>query len=428
METIFALATAPGRAGVAIFRVSGDAARRAVLHFCEDLPPPRKAVVRTLRGSDGTVLDHALVLVFEGPRSFTGEDIVEFHIHGGVALCEAMARELNLIPDFRLAEPGEFTKRAMLNGKLDLTDVEGLADLIDAETDAQRRQAQKLLDGALGFQVETWRARMIRAAALIEASIDFADEDVPEDVSDEVKGILEGLISDLQDEIDGSKVAERVRQGFEIAIVGPPNVGKSTLINTISGRDAAITSSIAGTTRDVIEVRMDLDGFAATFLDTAGLRESTDEVERIGIERAKTRATDADLRIFLGDDFESVGVTPTSEDIVLTPKADLVGNPVGAVSGLSGFGVKALLEQVASVLRQRTSSVGVALRARHGQAISTARAHLVEGLKLVSLGEDKYDMAAEELRSGVRELEILVGRIDVENLLDEVFSSFCIGK
>lgn len=425
METIFALASAQGRAGVSVIRLSGPDAKEVVSKFVVTLPEDRVAGLRTLSDDAGDPLDQALILRFDAPHSFTGEDVVELHLHGSIAVVQAVLRVLGDSDLARLAQPGEFTRRALENGQMDLAQVEGLADLIESETEAQRKQALRVVSGHLGQLVERWRSSLIRAAALIEATIDFVDEDVPVDVSPEVRDLLTVVKSDLIKEIAGSKVAERIRVGFEVAIVGPPNAGKSTLLNAMAGRDAAITSEIAGTTRDVIEVRMDLNGLPVTILDTAGLRDGKDAVEVIGIERALKRAGDADLRIFLAGKNDVLPLTQQSDDIRITPKADLSG--VG-VSGKTGQGVSELLVRVQNILENRSSQAGLATHERHRIAMQSTLAALDIVLPLVDQGPEHYDIAAEELRSAIRSLEALVGRIDVENLLDEIFSSFCLGK
>jgi tRNA modification GTPase len=425
METIYALASAQGRAGVSVIRLSGSDAKEAVSKFVSILPEDRVAGLRTLSDDAGDPLDQALILRFDAPYSFTGEDVVELHLHGSIAVVQAVLRVLGDSGLARLAQPGEFTRRALENGKMDLAQVEGLADLIESETEAQRKQALRVVSGYLGQLVERWRSTLIRAAALIEATIDFVDEDVPVDVSPEVCDLLTVVKSDLIKEIAGSKVAERIRVGFEVAIVGAPNAGKSTLLNAMAGRDAAITSEIAGTTRDVIEVRMDLNGLPVTILDTAGLRDGKDAVEVIGIERALKRAGDADLRIFLAGIDDDLPLTQQSDDIRITPKADISG--VG-VSGKTGQGVSELLARVQNILEKRSSQAGLATHERHRIAMQSTLAALDIVLPLVDQGPEHYDIAAEELRSAIRSLEALVGRIDVENLLDEIFSSFCLGK
>jgi len=425
MNTIFALASAQGRAGVSVIRLSGPDAKEVAAKFVSNLPNNRVAGLRILIDDAGEPLDHALVLCFDGPRSFTGEDVVELHLHGSIAVVQSVLRVLGDSGLARLAEPGEFTRRALENGRMDLAQVEGLADLIESETEAQRKQALRVVTGHLGALVEQWRSSLIRAAALIEATIDFVDEDVPVDVTPEVRELLTGVKTDLIKEIAGSKVAERIRVGFEVAIVGAPNAGKSTLLNAMAGRDAAITSDIAGTTRDVIEVRMDLKGLPVTILDTAGLRDGQDSVEVIGINRALERAGDADLRIFLADENEVLPLAQLPDDIRITPKADITGS---GISGLTGEGVSDLLDAIQQTLEQRSSQAGLATHERHRIAMQSTLIALDVVLPLVDLGPEHYDIAAEELRTAIRSLEALVGRIDVENLLDEIFSSFCLGK
>jgi tRNA modification GTPase len=392
------------------------------------MPSPRYATLRVLRDAYGGRLDEALVLYFEDGASFTGEPVLELQTHGSQAVVAAVLKRLDALSGLRAADPGEFTRRALANERLDLTQVEALADLIDAETEAQRQQAIRLLSGELGRKAEQWRHALVRAVALVEATIDFVDEDVPVDVTLEVVPVLQKVINDLEDQIKGFAVAERIRDGFEVAILGPPNIGKSTLLNALAGREAAITSEYAGTTRDVIEVRLDLRGLPVTLLDTAGLRETKDAVETIGIERAKQRAHAADLRVFLTD-----GDLPPDDllrdgDLVLLGKGDLRGGSEGTVSGLTGKGVDSLINKVGEILEQRSGSVGVAVRARHEQAMRNALISLKSTLAFIAKGELSLDIAAEELHRAIRALDSLVGRIDVETVLDEIFSSFCLGK
>ena len=424
-DTIFALASARGKAGVAVMRVSGPQAHGALGQLCA-VPVARQAALRQLVWQ-GHVLDEALVLLFDEGASFTGEKIVELQVHGGLGVIKALTQALAQM-GLRQAEAGEFTRRALENGRLDLAQVEGLADLIDAETEAQRRQALRVLSGDVGKRAEGWRKDLIRAGALVEATIDFADEDVPVDVTPEVLGLIDGLLADLQREIAGTAVAERVRDGFEVAIIGAPNTGKSTLLNALAGREAAITSEIAGTTRDVIEVRMDLDGLAVTLLDTAGLRETLDPVEQIGVGRALSRAAAADLRVFLLDHpGEVLLMTPQADDIVVQGKADL--HPTdGAVSGRTGQGLDQLVGRITAVLAEKAASAGVMTRERHRvamiravEAMESAR-HQVEGV------HGAAELVAVDLRRAARALDVLVGRVDTEDLLDEIFASFCIGK
>jgi len=431
MDTIYALATARGRAGVAVIRISGALSWLAAERLAGSLPEVRKAGLRRLMSRESQLLDEALVLIFEQYQSFTGEKTVELQLHGSVAVVQAVLAELGAMDGLRMAEPGEFTRRALENGRMDLAQVEGLADLIDAETEAQRVQAQKVLSGAIGGLVEGWRPRLIRAAALLEAVIDFADEDVPVDVAPEVLELLDGLIAEMGAEIRGGAISERLRDGFEVAIIGAPNAGKSTLLNALAGREAAITSSRAGTTRDVIELRMDLAGMAVTLLDTAGLRSAEDEIEEIGILRAISRAQAADLRVLLLDDSEAPGhVALQPDDIVAHGKADLsAASGSGlAVSGLTGAGVDALVERIGEVLSRRISGAATITRARHRNALSGAVAALDSARGIVMSGNAMPELAAEEIRTALRALESLVGRVDVEHLLGEIFASFCIGK
>ena len=428
MDTIFALATAQGKAGVAVIRLSGPRAYHAASLLAGSDLPARGLSVRQLKDTRGVPLDAGVVLTFAAPASFTGEDVVEFQIHGSLATTEAVLRCLGDLDGLRLAEPGEFTRRALENGKMTLPQVEGLADLIDAETEAQRKQAQAILSGALGELAESWRAKLIRAAALLEAVIDFADEEVPTDVSPEVRELLTGVRSDLEQEIAGVRIAERIRTGFEVAIIGPPNAGKSTLLNMLAGREAALTSEVAGTTRDVIEVRMDLGGLPVTLLDTAGLRETGDLVEGMGIALARRRADSADLRVFLTEDIAAMGVTRKPGDLHVLPKADQRPAAENAVSGITGQGVDQLVQQISAVLKTRSASAGIATRERHRIAMKSALDALERTGAVLESGPDLYDIAAEELRTAIRALESLVGRIGVETLLDEIFASFCLGK
>ncbi len=424
MDTIFALASARGKAGVAVIRLSGVGAHDAVVKLCGTLPEARRASLRRLTWN-GQNLDEALVLVFDAGASFTGEASAELHLHGSAAVVQAVLRTLAEFSGLRLAEAGEFTRRALENGRLDLAQVEGLADLIDAETEAQRRQALRVLSGAVGRRAEGWRKALIRAAALLEATIDFADEDVPVDVTPEVQELVSSVLTDLRAEIAGARAAERIRDGFEVAIVGAPNAGKSTLLNALAGRDAAITSEIAGTTRDVIEVRMEIGGLAVTVLDTAGIRNTDDPVEQIGVMRAVERAKGADLRVFLATDDRIEGIDVQEGDIVTRAKADLYG--VG-VSGLTGQGVADLLTAIETRLASLTVGAGIITRERHRQFILRAIGAMESAQHELKIGKVRTEIVADELRAALRALEGLVGRVDVETLLDEIFSSFCIGK
>lgn len=426
MDTICALASAPGRAGVAVIRVSGPAAFTAGRTLAGTLPEAGRHGLRHVRDAEGGLLDQALVLSFAAPASFTGEDVVEFQTHGSVAVTRTVMASLLAVPGVRLAEPGEFTKRALQNNRMDLTQVEGLGDLINAETEAQRKQALRVAQGGLADEVDSLRRDLVRAAALMEATIDFVDEDVPVDVGPEVSLLIASVQTELSRLVNGVSAAERIRTGFEVALVGPPNAGKSTLLNYLAGREAAITSELAGTTRDVIEVRMEVSGLPVTLLDTAGIRESVDVVEAKGVALTRARAEAADLRIFL-DFNESINLEPTDDDILLMSKDDN-GDLTNGVSGKTGAGVDRLLRMVAARLETRTTDAGVAINDRHRNALKGASDALSAAQRSIDLGPAHYDIASEDVRSASRALEALVGRIGVEDLLDDIFASFCIGK
>ena len=426
-DTIFALATAQGRAGVAVVRISGTKAFEVASALCGSLPHDHRPVVRKLVDHHSVALDRALVLRFDAPASFTGEDIVEFHLHGSIAVVAAVLRALGT-GTARLAEPGEFTRRALENNKMDLAQVEALGDLIEAETEAQRQQALRGVSGGLSERIEEWRAKLIRGAALIEATIDFVDEDVPVDVTPEVETLLFSVKRNIKDQLQGFAAAERVRNGFVVAIVGPPNAGKSTLLNALARRDAAIVSKTAGTTRDIIEVRMDLAGIPVTLLDTAGLRDVAEEIEREGISRAIERASYADLRIFLSEPGTDLPVKQEPGDIVVAPKADCRSDNVSAVSGRTGQGVPELVNALTQELAGRVSGAGLITHERHRVAMTESLGMLTDAVEKVQRGSQFYDIAAEEIRASIRCLEAVIGRVDVENVLDEIFSSFCLGK
>ncbi|MBL4929062.1 tRNA uridine-5-carboxymethylaminomethyl(34) synthesis GTPase MnmE [Fuscibacter oryzae] len=424
MDRIFALASARGKAGVAVIRLSGEGTWSVLAELCGGLPPARRASLRNLTWQ-GEAIDTALVLLFESGHSFTGEESAEIQVHGSMATVQKLLQILGLFEGLRLAEPGEFTRRALENGCLDLAQVEGLADLIDAETESQRRQALRVLDGHLGRRVEVWRQGLLRAAALIEATIDFADEDVPLDVTPEVLGIILQLAESLRSELESSRQAERIRVGFEVAIVGAPNAGKSTLLNALAKRDVAITSEIAGTTRDIIEVRMDLGGLPVTLLDTAGLRETSDAIEHIGVARAIERAMAADLRVFLlTTPDEKPSLELQDGDIAILGKADIIGE---GVSGVTGQGLAELVDLIQQRLSHRVPDSGLLIRERQRNAVGNALGSLVNAERLMISGSGA-ELVALELRATIRFMELLVGRIGTEALLGEIFASFCIGK
>lgn len=426
-DTIYALATAPGKAGVAIVRLSGPEAVGIARAIAGPIPVHGRSV-RTLRSVTGEVIDAALILTFAEKRSYTGESVVEFHLHGGTAIVSVMLKVIGDTGLARMAQAGEFTRRAFDSGRLDLSQVEGLADLIDAETEAQHRQAMRVFSGAIGRMAEVWRADLIRAAALIEATIDFADEDVPVDVRPEVATLIAGVQASMREQIAGSRGAERVRNGFEVAIVGRPNVGKSTLLNRLAGRDAAITSEVAGTTRDVIEVRMDLGGYAVTLLDTAGLRDGETAVEQIGIDRGRERADRADIRVHLAESGQETDVLVRDGDIIAIAKADTGNLGEFGVSGLTGWGIDELTDRIVAEVRQRAAGNALVIRERHRLEIDMALRHLGHVTAGLPFAVEMADILAEDLRTSIRAVESLVGRVDADTVLGEVFSNFCIGK
>jgi len=394
------------------------------------LPVDNKCL-RKIYDADDNIIDEVLILTFKEKASFTGDETVEIHCHGSTAVVTYILQTLSNIKNFRIADPGEFTRRALENGNLDLTQVEGLADLIESETEAQRRLAIRSMDGALSSKVQGWRKDLIRAVSLIEATIDFADEDIPTDVTPEVLGLINKTQADIKSEIKGSFAAERIREGFEIAIVGPPNIGKSTLLNALAGRDAAITSDMAGTTRDVIEVKMDISGFAVTLLDTAGIRETTDKIEKIGVDRAKLRAKNADLRLFITHSGEpnDLKLNPEENDIVVIGKSDLLNKPdILAISGKSGEGLDSLLEEISDRLSRLSIGAQTATRERHRISMIKAQRFLDSGKLLIEDNLELSELASSEFHQGIQTLSSLIGSVGVEDLLDEIFSSFCLGK
>lgn len=443
MDTIFALSSGRGRAGVAVIRLSGPGAGDAICALSGgDLPEARVATLRWLEDPDGGErLDQALVLWFPGPKSFTGEDGAEFQVHGGAAVVAAILAAIGRLPGMRPADPGEFARRAFENGRLDLTAAEGLGDLIDAETEAQRRQAVRQMGGALFEVYEDWRTRLVEAMALVEAGIDFADEEIPEDVEAAARPIVHTLAREIERALADGHRGERLRDGIEIAILGAPNVGKSSLLNLLAQRDVAIVSDIAGTTRDLLEVHLDLGGYPVTMVDTAGLRTGGDVIEAEGIRRARARADAADLRLLMMDAAEwpevpgdlrdylgdrSILVVNKAEDHQLRPGGAVDGTPVFAVSVKAETGIDALIEamgrEAETLLGQ--GEAAVITRARHRRALEDCLGYLETYLG----GPGDVELGAEELRLGARALGRVTGRVDVEDILDVVFGSFCIGK
>ncbi|WGH80293.1 tRNA uridine-5-carboxymethylaminomethyl(34) synthesis GTPase MnmE [Jannaschia ovalis] len=423
-DTIFALATAEGKAGVAVIRLSGPDSVAILERLGGRAPEARRASVQRLTDDGGALLDEALVLRFDEGASFTGEAVVELHLHGSIAIIRAVLDAIARTGLARLARPGEFTRRALMNDRMDLLQVQGLGDLIDAETEAQRREAMRVYTGEISARVTGWRDRLIRARALTEATIDFADEEVPEDVSPEVTAILAQLLSEIDAELAGVRAAKRIRSGFTVALVGPPNAGKSSLINALTRSDAAIVSDIAGTTRDVIEVRTDLRGLAVTFLDTAGIRETADRIEQLGVERARQRASAADLRIFLaGDGADELGLPEQPGDLRIRTRADI--DPRGTISTKTMAGIDALLDSVHARLAEQSADAGLITRERDRAALNEARQRIATVLENSAI---EAELVAAELQAAADTLRAIIGGVDIEAILDDIFASFCIGK
>jgi tRNA modification GTPase len=462
MTTIFAQATAPGQAGVAVFRLSGPAAGPTLQALTRrPLPAPRQAVRRDLWASNGPgdldapivksdvhnghdLIDQALVLWFPAPASFTGEDVVELHIHGSKAVAAALARELTDSHHLRLAAAGEFTRRAFDHGKLDLTAVEGLADLIAAETEAQRRQAMRQAGGALAKLYDGWREALLFALARFEAAIDFPEEDLPDDLIPRVNRVMEETAEAIAEHLADGHRGERLRDGLSIAILGAPNAGKSSLLNRLAKREAAIVSSQAGTTRDVIELHLDLGGYPVTLADTAGLRETADAIEAEGVKRALARAESADLKLLvldgslIGSDQPLVDRTAAhliDEDALLVvnkidlavkaPPPAIDGHALLPVSAQTGEGIEALVSALTTVAAAHLSlgATPALTRERHRAALQNCETALRRGLQ-ARLPELK----AEDLRHAVHALGEITGRVDIEDVLDVIFREFCIGK
>ena len=444
--TIYALGTpTPSRAhpgAISIIRLSGPRAADALIALTgrDTLPEPRRMVLRTLRDpSSGEAIDRGLVVRFEAPNSETGEPMVELHLHGGRAVVGAALDAIARLGFCRLAEPGEFTRRAFEHGKLDLTEAEGIADLVAAETAAQRRQALQQMEGALHRLYESWRSAGLRALAHLEAAIDFPDEDLPGGLADEVRTAIATLQKEISAHLEDRR-GERLREGLSIAIIGPPNAGKSSLLNLLARRDAAIVSETAGTTRDVIEVHLDLGGWPVVLADTAGLRASPDAIEQEGVRRAKARAAAADLRLLVLDasgDWRTERDTliPATEnwnpafDIVVANKSDLAtaeDADVVALSANNGNGLPVLLtrlERSAGELMQEGAGVVPLTRARHREALVECQAALGRALLAPEVA-----LAAEDLRLAVRAIGRITGTVRIDELLDVIFRDFCIGK
>lgn len=443
-DTIFAPATAPGRAALAVVRLSGPRSGEALKALAGRLPPARRASVRPLRWR-GETIDEAVVLWFPAPASYTGEDCAELSLHGGPAVVETVISALAEL-GLRLAEPGEFTRRAFEHGKLDLAQAEAVADLIESETEAQAKQAIAQLGGGLSRRYDAWRERLVEALAMLEAAVDFPDEELPADVAARARPALDRLLAEIDTAMFDEARGRRVREGFRVALIGAPNAGKSSLLNALAGRDAAIVTATPGTTRDVVEVPMVLAGYKLLLADTAGIREAAEEIEAEGVRRARAWAEDADLRLWVldgaasDDDWRYALDLARSGDVCLLNKSDL---PAGddaafAVAEAEARGLKTILislktEPTAAAVRDAlTAEVVAALsvsefpaatRLRHAERLREARARLAS-----ALNTEEVELAAEDVRLAGRALEQVTGRIGAEDVLDRVFSSFCIGK
>jgi tRNA modification GTPase len=444
-DTIYALATAAGRSAVAVVRVSGPETRVVLDRIGASRLRPRRAALRRLRSARGETLDQALVLWFPGPGSYTGEDSAEFHLHGGSAVVDAVMSALGSLGP-RLAGPGEFTRRAFENGKLDLGQAEAVADLVDAETLGQARQAIAQLEGALGARYRAWRERLVAILAGLEAAVDFPDEAIPSDVARLAEAPLLALIADLDAALKDGSRGQRVREGYRVAIIGAPNAGKSTLLNALTGRDMAIVTPMAGTTRDVIEASVVWDGYAVILADMAGLRDAGDAIEREGVRRARIWAEAADLRIWVIDrasadaGWREVLALVRPGDLALANKADVAAGTEGllaiAAAGDRGLAVRTVsltggdVDGPGDWLRARVSrdlagaDFPATTRARHAEHLAMARDHLARAVGVLAQPE----LAVEDVRLATRRLAVVTGRFGVEEVLDRVFANFCIGK
>lgn len=426
-DTIFAIASGAGQAAIAVMRLSGPATHAILAALCQRVPPPRRASFRRLRDSDGAELDQGMVLWLPGPNSYTGEDSAELYLHGGRAVLHGVADALVTL-GARPAEPGEFTRRAFLHGRMDLTEAEAVHDLVAAETSAQRRQALRQLDGALGTIYRGWADRLRLLSAQQEALIDFPDEDLPPEVESQVLCELAALHGEVSAHLDDNRRGERLREGLVFAVTGPPNVGKSSLVNALAERDVAIVSPQPGTTRDALETRVVLGGVPITLVDTAGLREATDAIEAEGIRRAHARAATADLVIEVTAHDARTEPRPNPNHVLVANKRDLGGKPPAtaiAVSALTGEGLNELRAHLAEAARSLTESAGAPplTQARHRAALQEATARLA-----AAQTADLPELRAEDLRLALRALGRITGTVGVEDILDTLFARFCIGK
>jgi len=442
--TIYALSTGPGISGIAVIRVSGKNTAEVVKKITKKkLPPPRVATLQKFNKVKGKVLiDEGVIIWFPAPNSYTGEDLAEFHVHGSRAVIKAMHLEIGKIKKCRLAEPGEFTKRAFQNGRINLLKAESIADLISSETEIQRKQAIKIMSGKTSDKFNSWREKLLKILSYVEAKIDFPDEDLPKKVIEEVQKISNNVLAEIKKTLDDQKVGERIREGFKISILGPPNSGKSSLLNYLSKRDAAIVSEIAGTTRDVIETHLNLDGYPVVVSDTAGIRSSKNEIENKGIKIALKRAEDADLKLVIVSaknvDFTSVlkGLLAKNAILVVN-KSDLIKEKLNSkfkkfdhvlISIKKDLNLNKLITKIKKRLKNKftTNEDILITRERHRQNLINCVNHLEKFKKKKSIQD--FDKAAEDLRLATRHIGMIVGKVDVEELLGSIFSDFCIGK
>ena len=443
--TIYALSSGPGISGVAIIRISGtDASKAITLLTGKPLPSPRVASLRKINNiNTSELIDEGIIIWFPGPESYTGEDMAEIHVHGGKAIVLALQNELSKIENFRLAEPGEFTKIAFQNGKINLLKAEGVADLISAETEIQRLQAVKIMGGKSAKKFDDLRERLIKLLSFVEAKIDFPEEDLPEDILNEIKYVSLEVKNEINKVLDDQNVGERIREGYKIAILGPTNAGKSSLLNYISRREVAIVSEIAGTTRDVIEAHLNIDGYPVIMSDTAGIRDANDEIEKKGIKLALKKAEKADLNIVVIEPksgyFTGVlkGLINSDKTILVVNKSDLGVdkiekelknfNPI-YVSIKNEKNVDKIIFEIRNKLKNKFISTEntIITRERHRQHLINCVKHL-EDFEKKNVPND-FDKAAEDLRLATRQLGMIVGLIDVEEILGSIFSDFCIGK
>jgi len=442
--TIYALSSGPGISGVAVVRVSGKETAEVVKKLTgEELPSPRVATLKKFNKIDtNELIDEGVIIWFPGPNSYTGEDLAEFHVHGSRAVVSALHSSISKIKNCRLAEPGEFTKIAFQNGKINLLKAESIADLVSSETEIQRKQAIKIMSGKSSDQFNSWREKLLKILSHIEAKIDFPDEDLPKDILSEIQKTSDQISSEIKKILDDQKVGERIREGFKIAIVGPINAGKSSLLNYLSKRDVAIVSEIAGTTRDVIETHLNLDGYPVVVSDTAGIRDSKNEIEKKGIKLALNRAEDADLKLVIIDaknvDFTGVLKDLVDENAILVVnKSDLLNGKLNdklkkydhiLISIKNNSNLDKLILKIKSKLENKFLSHGDILitRERHRQHLEQCINHL-QNFKNKN-GSEEFDKAAEDLRLATRHLGMIVGKVDVEEILGSIFNDFCIGK